>query len=116
MTGTSTREIQVYLENSSRLILASLSIALKVPRSSSACRGTVMNETSLVSVTWLPLCLRTLNPNRLVSILIRSFPEIAGSLLNLSLCSNQLSFLYGYLPMLHSVVSHGFQMRLNSFS
>ena len=39
MTGTSAREIQVYLENSSRLILASLSIALKVPRSSSGCRG-----------------------------------------------------------------------------
>ena len=75
-----------------------------------------MNETSLVSVTWLPLCLRTLNPNRLVSILIRSFPEIAGSLLNLSLCRNQLSLLYGYLPALHGVVGHGFEMRLNGFS
>ena len=104
---------QTYSRKSSRLILASFSTALNVPLSSSGCRGTVMNEESLVKVTWLPLCLRTRKPKRLVRILIRSFPETAGSLLNQSLCGDQLSLVYRHLAMLHGVVGHGFEMRLD---
>ena len=53
---------QTYFRNSDRSILASFRMACRVPLSSSGCRGTVMNDTSLVRVTWLPFCLSTLKP------------------------------------------------------
>jgi len=92
------KSIYAYLSKSSRTIRASFRIALSVPLSSSGCSGTVMNETSLVNVTWLPLCLRTRNPKCFVSILINSRPETTGSFAILG--RDQLSFFYLHLAML----------------